>query len=337
MDDWKSDSALGVIAHSLGQKVVQMYHSNGIPIPRTYFDPQGPTKSSPSPDAEATFRRSFVLDAEDFTSMDPQKIIDEYQRMQKAADATDSDNSDAVRGLRLAQSKIAANWHGAAADAFAGQMTAIEQFMEQQQERLAYAMQAMGTAFGLAVQFRQSYHELATSAVAACDAVIAERPAEPSVNSFMMALGRQMVGIGVGALGAKNPKDLLKVGIEKFKEAFDGAKERDSIEGNAAPEVLGSYLSARDRLRGELEAGLGHLRNWLDGQRSAYFSLNVPILEPLPAYTDIRSPDFSYGKFFNDGHDPNTYTPKVEQERKESAEANPSPEGPIHRRLKGEE
>jgi uncharacterized protein YukE len=314
-----------------------MYDSCGIPIPRTYFDPHGPTHSSPSPNAEATFVKSFILDAEDFASMDPQKIIDEYQRMQKAADATDSDSSDAVKGLRTAQARIAANWHGAAADAFAGQMTTIEQFMEQQQERLVYAMQAMGTAFGLTVQFRQSYHDLAVKTYNACEAVIANRPAEPSVNSFMMALGSKMVGIGVSAVGAKNTKDLLKVGVEKFKEMFDSAREQASVDGGDAPAVLGSYVNLRDRLRGEFEAGLGQLRNWLDNQRSVYFSLNVPILEPLPVYADVHSPDFSYAKFFNDGHDPDTYTPRVEEQRKKFAEEHPRADSPIHRRLKGEE
>jgi hypothetical protein len=49
----------------------------------------------------------------------------------------------------------------------------------------------------------------------------------------------------------------------------------------------------------------------------------------------VRGPDFSYGKFFSDYHDPDTYSPKVEQERRKLAEEHP--EGPIHRRLRGEE
>lgn len=337
METWKSDNALAEISSALGPRMVQMYHLCGIPIPTVYFDPKGEHKNSPSPDAEKTFEKCFILDALDFASLDPQKIIDEYQRMQKAADATGTQGSDADTHLQTAHTLIASGWHGDAAIAFAEQMIKIGKFMDQQQERLVYAMQAMGTAFGLAVQFRQSYHDLAVSTLAVCDAVIAERPPEPSVNRFMISLGAEMVKIGVSAVGAKTPKELLNVGIEKFKELLDGAKEPASIEQNDARRVLESYVNARNRLRGSFEDGLNSLRAWIDNQRSAYFSVPVPILEPMPTCTDVHSPDFSYGKFFNDGHDPDTYTPKVEQERKKFVDEKPQSESPIHRRLKGEE
>lgn len=337
MEDWTSDNALAVIAEDLGHKVVEMYISCGIPIPHTYFDPKGPHHDPPSQSADDTIVGFFVADTLDFASLDPQKIIDEYQRMQKAADATGTESSEADVHLITAQTLIAANWHGDAAIAFAEQMTRISKFMDQQQERLVYAMQAMGMAFGLAVQFRQSYYDLAATTRDACKAVIAKRPAEPSVNSFMFALGSEMVKLAVGAIGAKDPKELKKIGIDWLKQEFEKAKNRVSIEANEATQVLRTYLDVRDHLRRSFDEGLGQLSNWLDGQRSAYFSLPVPILEPMPACTDVHEADFSYGRFFNDHHDPNTYSPKVESERKRFAAENPRHEGPIHRRLKGEE
>lgn len=337
MDLWKSDSALGMIAFDLGRKVIEMYDSCGTPIPTTYVDPRGPHRGSPSHDAQQTFIEMFILDAEDFTSLDPQKIIDEYQRMRQAADATGTE-SGADQHLGTARTKLAAGWHGEAAVAFAEQLENIGKFMDQQQERLVYAMQAMGTAFGLAVQFRQSYFDLAETTIEACRAVMAKHPDAPTVTSTMIEIGSELVKLGVGAVGAKSPKELAKVGIEWFKEEFQGAvKEKVSIDSSDAARVLDGYVNARSRLRGSFEDGLGQLGMWLDRQRGSYFSLRVPILEPLPASCDVRGPDFSYGKFFNDGHDATAYAPKVEQERKKFAEENPRPDGPIHRRLKGEE
>lgn len=331
MSEWKSDLALGQLAQELGEQMVTMYRSCGIDIPDVYLDPQGP----PSPHIDRTVVGMFIIDAGDFMSLDPQRLIDEYRRMQQVADAISPEGSGVHAPLALAHSKLA-GWHGEAADAFAEQLTDIEDFMAQQQEALAYAMQAMGTAFGLAVQFRQSYYDLASNLIEVCRAVIAKRPPPETVTSTMLALGRKMVQLGTGALGAKDAKELLKFGIEKFKDAFDGLTEKAPIDSGDAAKVLGSYLTTRDRLRGSFEDGLHQLAAWLDGQRGAYFSVQVPILDPMPACTDVHSPDFSYRHFFNDHHDPDSYSPRVEREQRRLVHAN-SPDGPIHRRLKGEE
>src|SRR5437660_7590859 len=287
MDDWKNDATLGLVALNLGQKVVEMYDSCGIPIPDDYLDPKGP----PVGDVQQKVIEMFILDAEDYTSMDPQKIVDEYQRMQKPADATGTEGSEAAIHLDTAHGLVLAHWQGDAAIAFAEQLDKITKFMDQQQERLVYAMQAMGMAFGMAVQFRQSYFDLAQATIEACRDVIDKRPPEPTVNSVMIALGREMVTLTVEALGAKNPKELAKTAIGWFKDKFEKSKESVSVGNGDASRVLNGYLDARQRLRDSYDGGLSRLRDWLDAQRSAYFSLNVPILDPLPSCTDVHSPD----------------------------------------------
>src|SRR5262249_45199354 len=115
VSDWKDDPTLGYTARSLGENVVIMYNSCGMTIPDVYLDPRG----APSPHIDQAVVSMFVLDAEDFMSPDPQQLIDEYQRMQRVAEATGGDDGEARAALDLAQARLAANWHGEAADAFA--------------------------------------------------------------------------------------------------------------------------------------------------------------------------------------------------------------------------
>src|SRR6266540_3003136 len=154
---WRTNEHMAQLAHELGTEITQMLDNETGGVPN--YPPLVPG-GAPSPNPQKMIVDSIVADAVDFMSLEPQKIADEYQRMQSAADAT-GENGEAKRNLKIALAQIAANWHGAAAVAFAGQMSNIEEFMDQQEMNLLVAAQAMGTAFGLAVRIRESYCNLA--------------------------------------------------------------------------------------------------------------------------------------------------------------------------------
>jgi len=197
---------------------------------------------------------SIVADAVDFMSLEPQKIADEYQRMQSAADAT-GENGEAKRNLKIALAQIAANWHGAAAVAFAGQMSNIEEFMDQQEMNLLVAAQAMGTAFGLAVRIRESYCNLAENTVAACQNVLAKQSHDEGPRAGI-AIGIDIVKSGIDLADIDSVKKLKGWVVDKFFDALKEAVEEKPIEDSGASQVIDSYTRARDQLRRSFEDGL---------------------------------------------------------------------------------
>jgi hypothetical protein len=67
MADWKTDSELYEVADRLGRKIVDMYTTGGVWI-------------SAGINLNAVLD-SVRADAEIFLSLDPQRIVDEFQRM----------------------------------------------------------------------------------------------------------------------------------------------------------------------------------------------------------------------------------------------------------------
>ncbi|GAB3907753.1 hypothetical protein ACFQ1S_24155 [Kibdelosporangium lantanae] len=100
---------------------------------------------------------------------------------------------------------------------------------------------------------------------------------------------------------------------------------------------MASYLRARDSLRDSFTEGLNDMGKWISVQDSSLSHDKIPLLEPLPACTDVRSPDFSYDKFFDRERDPATFGGKVDQERRKLLDQQNKPAGLIGRRLDGEQ
>jgi hypothetical protein len=62
----------------------------------------------------------------------------------------------------------------------------------------------------------------------------------------------------------------------------------------------------------------------------------IGLPEPLPASTNVGSPDFRYEKFFYEDHDPADHAPEVERERQRHADEKTKPDGVIAQRLGGD-
>lgn len=324
---WRTNEQMAQLARELGTEITQMLDNEGPGVPN--FPPLTPG-GAPSDNPQQMLVDSIVADAVDFMSLEPEKIADEYRRMQKAADDT-GENGDAKRNLKIALTQIAANWHGDAAVAFAGQMSNIEEFMDQQERNLLTAAQAMGTAFGLAVRMRESYYNLAENTIAACRNVLAKQNQGESPRAGL-AMGVDIVKSGIDLVDIDTVKKLKDWAVGKFFDALKAAVEEKPIEDSGAGQVVDSYVRSRDQLRRSFEDGLNQLRDWLNDQHWAYIRKPIPLLEPLPSYTHVESPDFSYERFSNDHHNAGSYTPRVEQERKRYVEEK-HPSGVIAQRL----
>ncbi|WP_436494714.1 hypothetical protein [Actinokineospora sp. HUAS TT18] len=295
------------VAVRLGEKIIEMYTDAGEWVP---------SWGGPGGNPRQTYIESLVIDAQEFMALDPQKITDEYFRIQGAAQRTYS--GEAKAELEVAGSRLAANWHGEAATEFAKQMSYAESFMEQQAERMAFAMQALCTAYHLAVEIRRSYVDLAEAAIAACDVEMGKQAGREA--KARVGLGSELVKAVIGGLG-------LKGALEIVKQTIDGAvsvvskTEEIELEGSEAGEVVNLYLAGRDRLRHHWESGLWDIRDWLAQQDSALSKDSVPLLEPMPSSVDVYSPDFSYKHFYSDHHAPETYAPRVEEQRRKLIDA----------------
>ena len=148
---WKTDTELYGIAERLGNKIVDMYDLSGTIIPH----------GAPREGVIESLR----IDADIFASLDPRRITDEFERMQRAAKDLGED-ATAQGLLESANNKLTTIWRGEAAEAFGHQMTYIEMFMQQQDRALTAAAHSMGTAFTLSLHARSSYYELADATIA---------------------------------------------------------------------------------------------------------------------------------------------------------------------------
>src|SRR6266508_1797533 len=98
MVNWRTNEQMAQLAHELGTEMTQMLDNEGSGVPD--YPPLVPG-GAPSPNPQKMIVDSIVSDAVDFMSLEPQKIADEYQRMQRAAAAT-GENEEAKRNLKRA-------------------------------------------------------------------------------------------------------------------------------------------------------------------------------------------------------------------------------------------
>jgi hypothetical protein len=124
MSDWKTDGELYDAAEAAANKLIELINHEG--------QAWVPSPNAPPNVAREGIEGSIHLDAQDCLSLDPQKIIDEYERMQKLGRALDieqeSDINDRIREIDYSIQE----WHGDGADAFRAQLSRIETFFGQQ-------------------------------------------------------------------------------------------------------------------------------------------------------------------------------------------------------------
>jgi hypothetical protein len=321
MADWKTDSELYEIADRLGHKIVDMYTKAGV------FIGAGTSRNA--------VIDSVRLDADIYTSLDPQKIVDEFKRMRRAAKDTGED-AVAKSLLDAANNKLTGGiWHGEAADAFGHQMSHIETFTQQQEAEIMFAAHGMGTAYTLAVQARRSFHDLADASIAACAKEMDEQTKRD--NKAMIGIFGEIAKACVtGWVKPESGAEVVRWGLESFIDIGSATREA-LVEGSETEDVVASYLRTQRELKASFEDGLNILAKWISMQDAELSKDKVPLLEPLPPCTSVNGPDFSYDKFFNRDRDPGSFRTKVEQEHKKILDEQNRPNGLIGKRLAGEQ
>ncbi len=318
MADWKTDGELYDVAQQLGNKIADMYTKAGVWV-------------SAGTNVDAIVE-SMRMDAEEFMSLDPQKIVDEFDRMQRAATQTGED-AIAKALLDEANIRLQAKWSGDAAVAFGHQMSYIETFMHQQDNQIGFAAHCMGTLYALAVNARRSYHDIASATIAACEKEMKEQT-ERDNKAIVSILSEVAKACIAGFTRFENAGEVVKWGLDGFISA-GSATYQAVMEGSEAPEVVTRYMQTRDNLRGSFEDGLNQLTKWITLQENELAQVRVPLLEPLPLCIDIKGADFSYDRFFTEDRDNASFGPKVERERQRLKNEAGRPAGLIGHRLDG--
>ncbi|MGX7827661.1 hypothetical protein ACTG9Q_21495 [Actinokineospora sp. 24-640] len=310
-----TDTELGMVAHRLGQKIVEMYAKAEIGSVGGF-----------GPNHDATLVESVLLDAMDFATLDPQKIIDESERMRGVRSALGEDQQ-ARADIDQAATSLAVNWTGEAADRFHDQMKFIEYYLTDHAELAERAFLAMGMAFAVSVRVRQNFRELAEGAIVACDQEMAAqevRTAEADIKRSATVIN------SVLEMFSNSPAELLKGGIQGLVNVTATELEID-LKTSGAVQVVEAYTRGRDMLRRDFEDAMLQIEQWLDRQMAAMGRESVALLRPLPASYSPSSPDFRYEQFASDYRPSEEFGSAVEKRR--AAEREPDPKSIVTRRL----
>lgn len=256
-------------------------------------------------------------------ALDPAKIRDEYERLFGVAMAV-GDNEYAVAKLRLTGAHLA-SWNGEAADRFKEQITMMEKFCDNQKTRILQALQGVAAVYSIAVEGRASYLSLVEAATNAADNVYENRKTKETGAAITV------LGDLVGGIITRDPNSMLRsisgtlVGIAKDILPI-------AIDDSGSERVADGYRQQADRLCQSMGHALDSVRHFFAAHRDS--ALTPPrLFTPLPAYCDIRSPDFSYEHFGNSIHNPGPIGPVVEAERRRYIEERASHDSEIERRL----
>ncbi|MFC5290488.1 hypothetical protein ACFPM7_25835 [Actinokineospora guangxiensis] len=312
---WVTDSELGIAAHRLGEKIIEMYAKAEIGSVGGF-----------GPNHDGTLIESVILDASDFTSLDPQKIIDESERMRSVVLALGG-QGQAKADLDQAATILATRWSGEAAGRFHDQMKFIQYFLEDHARAAERPMVALGMALAVSVQARSNYLHLAEGTIVACDQEITaqvQRTAEADTKRTATLIN------SVLGLFSNQPGELVVNGIESVVSITAAEMEIDLKVSNA-PEVVMAYTRGRDQLRADYDDALTQVTQWLDRESAGLSASEVTLFRPLPASYSPSSPDFRYEMFASGSRSVAEFGPVVERDGRDSGA--PDPDSPVSRRL----
>ncbi len=320
MANFVTDIELNAAAFGLAHSMLTMCDRNGI----------GPDLIG-VPDVMDldVLRRSFEDEAALYMSMDPTRLVEEYDEIRVAASQI-GPAADPNSIVERAMIDLEANWHGTAADAFATQLGMVKDRIETQHDYTLVAAQAVGMMYAVNVSFRASCHDLMCQTSIVCDA-IADKLAPQPTNWAQVAVDVAGKVIDV----VRNPKQLADMAIDELMSLMGKATADKPVAGAEAIPVINGYVEARNQLYESYENALDTVKVWIEARRTEFAGLDDTLPQPLPADADVDSPDFNYEKFFYDTHVPADYAPEVERERQRYVEEKTKPDGLITHRLAG--
>jgi hypothetical protein len=273
--------------------------------------------------------------AQDFLSLDPQKIIDEWDRMQKVAKDVGVDISEEVTVELGATKDHLQGWYGAGADAFRRQVDLMRAFAGTQFDYTTTTIQALASMLRVAVQSRDDFVVLAEATMKTVDKAFEE--VSDTQTDFVLKVGNGVVKAVLGVI--EDPKKAIFAIAENVLDiAVEGATS--SVQGKELRDVVESFVNQRNRLLHGYEQELAQVTDLVRRRQEEILSTRIELFEPLPMNLDVNSPDFRYENFMSKDMDPGQFGPRVETERQKSVEEGQNKlvntNSPIQRRLAGE-
>ncbi|HEX2130373.1 MAG TPA: hypothetical protein VHH15_02355 [Actinophytocola sp.] len=275
------------------------------------------------------FAISIQLDAEQYMSMNPDRLTEEFNEIRDAALATKRE-SDPAGVVDATMIDLQAWWTGDAANAFFDQMYRIKTCIETQYEFTLLAAQAVGMMYAVNAQFRASCQDLMERTADTCEAVITTKGTSPGFQWSSVATS--LAKAAIDAIKDLDPGKVKDWTVDQILAGAAHALKPEPIAGAEAIPVVEGYTSARDRLFLAYEDNLDQIREWLGTRRDELADSTDTIPHPLPSSTDVDSPDFRYEAFSMVG-EPVAIAAEVERERQRYVDEKARPDGVIARRL----
>jgi hypothetical protein len=318
-----SDDDLRSSAYRLSGAMIAMLRADGV-------DPD--IAGNPDQTDADVFAESIEADAEMYMSMNPDRLTEEFDELQKAALDTwlHADPNGVVDSLKI---EVEAWWHGEAAAAFSTQMSRIKNCIDAQYLYTQFATHAVTMMYALSVQFRASCRDLMEKTADTCDAIAAEQP-NPELS--WASIGTSFAKAVIDGIKSADPTKLKDWAVDQLLGAAAGAVEPKTVPGDKAIPVVSGYVAARDNLFASYEDNLEQIRAWIQTCWDRVQGDTGSIPATLPPSTDVDSPDFRYEHFAHVGDSANL-APEVERERQQYVEEKSKPDGVIGNRLAGGE
>ncbi|MEV5718510.1 hypothetical protein AB0L41_31880 [Amycolatopsis mediterranei] len=328
MGDWKSDDEVRSAADRAARRLIDLFDDE---------QPDGKWLGSPEAypaGGGAVLLQGLLGDADDVLSLDPQKIIDEFERMKKVGRALDKEtSSDIVDAFRKIDYSVQ-DWEGDGADAFRRQISMIQAFLGQQTGYLVKTVEALAILLAASVQARRDYVAVADATSAAVAKALEQHEEADTkiVISVSASVVSAVLGIATGGawftatagvvIGASSAGLQLAVDGDKFAEVAAGYHTGKN-------QVLTSY---QDIIR----TALGKVQ---DAERDLLGEKNE-LFAPMPPSITVDSPSFRYEDFSSVDRSVAGFEPKVAQEHRKRVEQHAptgvaGPDTPIQKRLDG--
>ncbi|SEF37137.1 hypothetical protein SAMN05421837_112250 [Amycolatopsis pretoriensis] len=328
MADWKTDDEVRSAADRAARRLIDLFDDE---------QPDGKWLGSPETypnGGGAVLLRGLLDDAGKVISLDPQKIIDEFERMKKVGRALDQDTStDIIDAFRTIDYSVQ-DWEGGGADAFRHQISMIQAFLGQQASYLVKTVESLAILLAASVQARRDYIA-AADATSAAVAKALQQHADADTKiaiSVSASVVSAVLGVATGGawftasagvvIGASSAGLQLAVDGDKFAEVAAGYK-------TAKDQVLTTYQDV-------IETALGRVQ---DAERDLLGEKNE-LFAPMPPSITVASPSFHYGDFSSGDRPVVEFDPKVDQEHRKLIDQHgpaglTDPATPIQRRLDG--
>ncbi|TCO48070.1 hypothetical protein [Actinocrispum wychmicini] len=286
------------------------------------------------PDARGALEGALLGHAADFMSLDPQKIIDEWDRMQKVSRDVNVDVSEPVTVALGATTEHLRGWYGAGADAFRDQVNKMRAFTGMQSDYIGATIQALGSMLRVAVQSRDDFVALAEATRGQIDKVFKDDA--DAGTQFLLKVGNGIVKAVLGVL--EDPK---KMAFAIIENALDVTVEGVTLvmEGGKLGEITSNYTKQRERLLQGYESELATVQGLIERGLNDVMREQPKLYDPLPLAVDVNSPDFRYAAFESKDMAPGQFSARVETERQKYVEEKQhklvNSDSPIQQRLAG--